>query len=904
MKKMLINARQAEETRIAIVDNVQLMDLDIESVDREQKKANIYKAKISRIEPSLNAVFVNYGEDKNGFLPFKEISPEYFKKTAKDQDTPLNELLDVGQELIVQIAKEERGSKGAALTTFITLAGCYMVLMPNNPSAGGISRRIEGDERQKLKALFDSLTIPANMGVIIRTAGVDRSADEIQADLDTLTTLWDAIKRVSYQRKAPFLIHKESDITIRAIRDHLKEDIKEIIIDDEESYEDLKRQLSMLRPSFVERLQLYKKDLPLFNAFQIEKQIESAFKREVQLPSGGSIVIDTTEALTAIDINSARSTKGDNIEETAFATNLEAAEEIARQLRLRDLGGLIVVDFIDMAFFPNQKAVEQKLVDSLFHDRARIQMTRISKFGLVEISRQRLQASLGESVMHSCPRCAGHGFIRSIPSLALSILRNVHAEAVRDKTNELRVQLPIDVATFLLNEKRDELMQIEEGTSTKVTLIPNANLQSPHFSVQRIWGDAYTASRPSYDLIEDKKDVELYKTPKQDKSKQPALKSADYNQSSNSNDNKKSDNKPQATKEPHKEAKHSKAEPKGFWAKLSAFFFSDKEDSSERNTRDQKQSHKSTQPKKGQHNRSDNKNNERSEHRGKSQSRDGRNNDRDNNRRDNRNNNRNQNGNKPRHQQQSEERNDHHNKSADTRQNSDNRSDRGNKNDRNDRNNRNDRNDRNDRDRGNKGNRNNNRNNQRLQVHQSEEMVDIAALKKDSPEAQKAAKEKAIMKTISTTPEEKISVMVKEVLAEVTTLTSDQAVQVETHASQTRKVKYLNFEVVDTQALTAEIAKEEKLKQKELSKQAKEAQGSTAEAEEIGIIIGETILQSDDNTTNENNENEVETVAASDNDDSSKQEKKPRARKSTRKSAHIEYSPAVDVSSQGYITKT
>lgn len=890
MKKMLINARQAEETRIALVDNVQLMDLDIESVDREQKKANIYKAKISRIEPSLNAVFVNYGEDKNGFLPFKEISPEYFKKTVKDQDAPLNDLLDVGQELIVQIAKEERGSKGAALTTFITLAGCYMVLMPNNPSAGGISRRIEGDERQKLKALFDSLTIPANMGVIIRTAGVDRSAEEIQADLDTLTNLWDAIKRVSYQRKAPFLIHKESDITIRAIRDHLKEDIKEIIIDDEESYQDLKRQLSMLRPHFVERLQLYKKELPLFNAFQIEKQIESAFKREVQLPSGGSIVIDTTEALTAIDINSARSTKGDNIEETAFETNLEAAEEIARQLRLRDLGGLIVVDFIDMAFFPNQKAVEQKLVDALFHDRARIQMTRISKFGLVEISRQRLQASLGESVMHSCPHCAGHGFIRSIPSLALSILRNVHAEALRDKTNELRVQLPIDVATFLLNEKREELAQIEEGTSTKVTLIPNANLQSPHYNVQRIWGDAYTASRPSYDLIEDKKDVELYKAPKQDKSKQPALKSADHNQASNNPDNNKIEQKPQANKEISKENKHHKEQTTGFWAKVSAFFFSDKSDHNQDSARNQKQPHKPTQHQKAQHDRSASKNNDHNDHRDKPQSRDGRNNDRDNNRRDNRQNNKNQNENKPHHQQQNDERNDHRNKSADTRQNNDDRNDRGN---------RNDRSDRNDRDRGNKGNRNNNRNNQRLQVHQSEEMIDISSLKKDSPEAQKAAKEKAIMKTISTTPEEKISVMVKEVLAKVTTLISDQAVQVETHASQTRKVKYLNFEVVDTQALSAEIAKEEKLKQKELAKQAKELQEPITEAEDIGIIIGETTLQSDDNLTDDR---DVE--AADDNENSIKQERKPRPRKSTRKPAQMDYSPAVDVNSQGYITTT
>ncbi|WP_100551152.1 Rne/Rng family ribonuclease [Caedibacter taeniospiralis] len=871
MKKMLINARQTEETRIAIVDNVQLMDLDIESVDREQKKANIYKARISRIEPSLNAIFINYGEDKNGFLPFKEISPEYFKKATKEQNPPLNELLEVGQELIVQIAKEERGSKGAALTTFITLAGCYMVLMPNNASAGGISRRIEGDERQKLKTLFDSLTIPANMGVIIRTAGVDRQADEIQADLDTLVNLWDAIKRVSYQRKAPFLIHKESDITIRAIRDHLKDDIKEIIIDDEEAYEDLKRQLTMLRPQFVERLQLYKKELPLFNAFQIEKQIESAFKREVHLPSGGSIVIDTTEALTAIDINSARSTKGDNIEETALATNLEAAEEIARQLRLRDLGGLIVVDFIDMAFFPNQKAVEQKLVDALFSDRARIQMTRISKFGLVEISRQRLQASLGESVMHACPRCEGHGFIRSIPSLALSILRNVHAEAIREKTNELRVQLPIDVATFLLNEKRDELSQIEEGTSTKVTLIPNANLQSPHYSVQRIWGDAYTASRPSYDLIEDNKNIELYKAPRQDKAKQPALKSVNYNQVQNTAEQKSEQSpviKPTVTQAP--KAKQEPAE-KGFWAKLSAFFFTEQSDTEkQKDNSTDKQAPKAVSQK--------------SELNQKTQTRDGnRGNSRDNNR-----------GNKAqydkrRQNQQAGERDESRANREDNRDNKE--TNQGNDNNRNDRGERRDRGDRD------KGNRGNNRNNQRLQVHQSEEVVDITMLKKEAPEVIKAAKEKSLMKTISTMPEEKISVMVREVLAEVNTLSSDHATQVETHAQRTRKVKYLNFEVVDTQKLSAEMVEQEKAKKVALA-EVKEAKNEVMISEDLDIIV-DVETPYENRGVVEEDAQETHEVA----NGQPQQSKKPRPRKNPRTPTHMEYSAAVDVGSQGFITK-
>ncbi len=861
---MLINARQSEETRIAIVENNQLMDLDIENVDREQKKSNIYKARISRIEPSLNAVFVNYGEDKNGFLPYKEIAPECFKKAPEDQNTPLNELLDVGQELIVQIAKEERGSKGAALTTFITLAGCYMVLMPNNPSAGGISRRIEGDERRKLKALFDSLTIPKDMGVIIRTAGVDRSADEIQADLDTLVNLWDAIKRVSYQRKAPFLIHKESDITIRAIRDHLKEDVEEIIIDEQNAYEDLKRQLSMLRPHFVERLQLYKKEMPLFNAHQIEKQIESAFKREVTLPSGGSIVIDTTEALTAIDINSARATKGDNIEETALATNLEAAEEIARQLRLRDLGGLIVVDFIDMSFFPNQKTVEQKLVDMLMSDRARIQMTRISKFGLVEISRQRLQASLGESVMHACPRCQGHGFIRSVPSISLSILRNVRAEALRDKTNEIRVQLPVDVATFLLNEKREEIYQIESSLNVKVLLIPNANLQSPHYNIQRIWGDVYNANRPSFDLVEKEKDVALHKTPKQDKSKQPALKSAQA---------KTNVQRTEQVQKPAEKIAQQSTPKKGFWAKLRDFFFKE-ETSSEPKAPAQQEKASGTHTKPQQ---------KTQQRQGNSQQRQQKPARADNNQyRDRKSDNRQSQGGR-----QGQQRVDHRNN-------------------------------------GNEG-KNNNRSRQssnRMQVHQSEEVVDIASMKKESPLAIKAAKERAMMKTISTTPEEKISIMVKEVLAETTALSDTVSQQVETQVSNTRKTKYLNFEVVTLDFTKADNEKPKK-KAVEATKKSMAEEAAAGKEESVienqdtqpeatvDIIVGETTPQQPakpktDEQPQKKAQSRAQTKKAKagegeiDSADAS-QNKKPRTKKANKKPAFVVYSPAIGASDQGFV---
>jgi ribonuclease E len=530
MRKMLINATQPEETRIAITENDKLFDIDIEHVDHEQKKANIYKATISRVEPSLNAVFVSYGEEKNGFLPAKEIAPEYFtKKVNPDENLPpLNEILKEGQEIIIQINKEERGTKGAALTTFLTLAGCYVVLMPNNPSAGGISRRIEGKERQALKTLIDSLSIPEDMGVIVRTAGVDRTPEEIQWDLNILLNLWEAIKKAADTGPAPFLIHRESDITMRAIRDYLRDDIDEIIVDTDEGFQDLSRQIAMLRPDFLDRLTKLEGNTPLFSKYHIESQIENAYHREVRLPSGGSIVIDTTEALTAIDVNSSRSTKRGNIEDTALHTNIEAAEEAARQIRLRDIGGLIIIDFIDMENNQNQKQVENQLADNLQRDRAKIHLTRISKFGLVEISRQRLSSSLDETSTIACPRCEGQGIIRSVQSLGLSILRLIEEEALKEKTNEVRVQLPITVSTFLLNEKRNSISELEQKLNIKIVLIPNSNLDTPHYKIQRIWGDVYSANKPSHDLIEpNNKDADAYSPTSSNKNKkqQPAIRS-------------------------------------------------------------------------------------------------------------------------------------------------------------------------------------------------------------------------------------------------------------------------------------------------------------------------------------------------------------------------------------------
>ncbi|MGL5668211.1 MAG: ribonuclease E, partial [Shewanella sp.] len=455
MKRMLINATQSEELRVALVDGQQLYDLDIESPGHEQKKSNIYKGKITRVEPSLEAAFVDYGAERHGFLPLKEIAREYFPKGYSFQGRPnIKEVVSEGQEVIVQIDKEERGNKGAALTTFISLAGSYLVLMPNNPRAGGISRRIEGDERTELKEAMADLEVPAGMGLIVRTAGVGKESTELKWDLKVLQHHWAAITEAAQSKPAPFLIHQESNVIVRAIRDYLRRDVGEILIDHPRIFEEAKQHIALVRPDFVERVKLYEAEVPLFTHFQIESQIESAFQREVRLPSGGSIVIDPTEALTSIDINSARATKGGDIEETALNTNLEAADEIARQLRLRDLGGLVVIDFIDMTPVRHQREVENRLRDAVHHDRARVQLGRISRFGLMEMSRQRLRPSLEESAAHICPRCHGQGTIRSTESLALSILRLMEEEAIKENTSQIEAIVPVDVAAFLLNEKR------------------------------------------------------------------------------------------------------------------------------------------------------------------------------------------------------------------------------------------------------------------------------------------------------------------------------------------------------------------------------------------------------------------------------------------------------------------
>lgn len=486
MKRMLINATQEEELRVALVDGQRIYDLDIESPGHEQKKANIYKGKITRIEPSLEAAFVDYGAERHGFLPLKEIAREYFPENYTFHGRPnIKEVIKEGLEVIVQIDKEERGNKGAALTTFISLAGSYLVLMPNNPRAGGISRRIEGDERTELKEAMNGLEVPAGMGLIVRTAGVGKSQEELEWDLNILLKHWNAIKTASSNRPAPFLIHQESNVIVRAIRDYLRRDIGEILIDSDTIFERAKQHIELVRPDFINRVKLYKSEIPLFTHFQIESQIESAFQREVRLPSGGSIVIDPTEALTSIDINSSRATKGGDIEETALQTNLEAADEIARQLRLRDLGGLIVIDFIDMTPVRHQREVENRLRDAVRQDRARIQLGRISRFGLLELSRQRLRPSLNESSTHVCPRCSGQGFIRDNESLALSILRLIEEEALKDNTEQVIAQVPVDVAAYLLNEKRQAVLKLEQRHKVQLLIIPNSRLETPHFEVSR-----------------------------------------------------------------------------------------------------------------------------------------------------------------------------------------------------------------------------------------------------------------------------------------------------------------------------------------------------------------------------------------------------------------------------------
>ncbi len=512
MKRMLFNATHSEELRVAIVDGQKLIDLDIESSSHQQKKGNIYKGKVTRVEPSLEAAFVDYGSERQGFLPLKEISRMYFRDY--DNKTPMaqvriKDVIKEGQELVVQVEKEERGSKGAALTTFISLAGRYLVLMPNNPKGGGISRRIEGEERAEMREAMAQLKIPEDYAVIIRTAGIGKSAEELQWDLDYLIHLWDAISKAAQERTAPFLIYQESNLVIRAIRDYLRQDIGEILIDNPEVHERALKFMQQVMPQSLNRLKLYQDETPLFSRFQIEHQIESAFSREVRLESGGAVVFDHTEALVTIDVNSARATKGADIEETALNTNLEAAEEIARQLRLRDLGGLIVIDFIDMTPARNQRAVENQLIEALKADRARVQVGRISRFGLLEMSRQRLRPSLGESSSLVCPRCDGTGHVRSVQSSALHVLRFIQEEAMKENTAALHVHLPVETATFLLNEKRHEINIIETRLGTPVVIIPDPEMETPHYHVRRLRGEEYETEvdTPSYE-VELKEDEE------------------------------------------------------------------------------------------------------------------------------------------------------------------------------------------------------------------------------------------------------------------------------------------------------------------------------------------------------------------------------------------------------------
>src|SRR5437762_2300196 len=519
MKRMLFNATQAEELRVAIVDGQKLIDLDIESASKEQRKSNIYKAVITRVEPSLEACFVDYGADRHGFLPFKEISRDYLRE-GEGGKSRIQDQLKEGQELIVQVDKDERGNKGAALTTYISLAGRYLVLMPNNPRGGGVSRRVEGEERNELREAVGQLEVPRGMSVIARTAGIGRSTEELQWDLNYLMQLWRAIEDAAKLQSGAYLIYQESSLVIRAIRDYFHPDIGEILIDTEGIYEQAQQFMSHVMPGNVSRVKLYKDDVPLFSRFQIEHQIETAYARQVPLPSGGAIVIDHTEALVSVDVNSARATKGHDIEQTAFQTNAEAAEEIARQLRLRDLGGLIVIDFIDMENQRNQREVENRLREALRFDRARVQMGKISRFGLMELSRQRLRPSLGEGSNITCPRCNGTGHIRGTESTALHILRIIQEEAMKENSAAVHAQVPVDVATFLLNEKRADIHSIEARLKVNVVLIPNTHLETPNYKVERLRHDDLNQSDAlpaSYNLVT---------APVEEEAKEPAAQEA------------------------------------------------------------------------------------------------------------------------------------------------------------------------------------------------------------------------------------------------------------------------------------------------------------------------------------------------------------------------------------------
>ncbi|HEZ1500882.1 TPA: Rne/Rng family ribonuclease [Neisseria meningitidis] len=534
MKRMLFNATQAEELRVAIVDGQNLLDLDIETLGKEQRKGNIYKGIITRIEPSLEACFVDYGTDRHGFLPFKEVSRSYFRDYEGGR-ARIQDVLKEGMEVIVQVEKDERGNKGAALTTFISLAGRYLVLMPNNPRGGGVSRRIEGEERQELKAAMAELDIPNGMSIIARTAGISRSAEELEWDLNYLKQLWQAIEEAGKAHHDPYLLFMESSLLIRAIRDYFRPDIGEILVDNQEVHDQVAEFMSYVMPGNVGRLKLYQDHTPLFSRFQIEHQIESAFSRSVSLPSGGAIVIDHTEALVSIDVNSARATRGSDIEDTAFKTNMEAAEEVARQMRLRDLGGLVVIDFIDMENPKHQRDVENVLRDALKKDRARVQMGKLSRFGLLELSRQRLKPALGESSHVACPRCAGTGVIRGIESTALHVLRMVQEEAMKDNTGEVHAQVPVDVATFLLNEKRAELFAMEERLDVNVVLIPNIHLENPHYEINRIRiDDVEEDGEPSYKRVAEPEEDESAKPFGSEKAKasrpEPAVKGVRHTQ--------------------------------------------------------------------------------------------------------------------------------------------------------------------------------------------------------------------------------------------------------------------------------------------------------------------------------------------------------------------------------------
>lgn len=505
MKRMLFNATQQEELRVAIVDGQKLIDIDIETTGREQRKSNIYKGVITRIEPSLEACFVNYGEERHGFLPFKEVARSYFREGVDVRNASIKDALREGQEIVVQVEKEERGNKGAALTSFISLAGRYLVLMPNNPRGGGVSRRVEGEDRQELRETMDKLELPSGMSVIARTAGIGRNVDELQWDLNYLMQLWRAIEGAGQSASGAFLIYQESSLVIRAIRDYFQPDIGEILIDTDDIYEQAQQFMSHVMPDMVHRVKRYRDDVPLFSRFQIEHQIETAYSRTVPLPSGGAVVIDHTEALVSIDVNSARATRGADIETTALHTNLEAADEVARQLRLRDLGGLIVIDFIDMENAKNQREVETRLKDALRYDRARVQMGKISRFGLMELSRQRLRPSLSEGSHVTCPRCNGTGHIRDTESSALQVLRIIQEEAMKENSAAIHVQAPVDVAAFLLNEKRGEILKIETRHRVTVILIPNKHLETPHYKLERIKHDdpRLEEGQASYDMAEE-----------------------------------------------------------------------------------------------------------------------------------------------------------------------------------------------------------------------------------------------------------------------------------------------------------------------------------------------------------------------------------------------------------------